>query len=692
LARANLEAETSFLLPRLIGGDRRLYDEFRDGARATTVRRRRKFARDVQAMINARHDVARAAESQQEPNLKSSPGGLRDLLVLRWHEALTGMSVDNVLIDDEHDAIEHAEDLLHRARAFLHYTTERQSDVLAAAAQRSCAHALGYKDDRYPAEHAFMREIFLAMRAIERICERAVADLVGTKRRADAMPDVTRHAALVVDGLGGVQSAGFARALASELRRVERIEWTHDVRVSFFRMLRRGDDALRAADDAGLLHRLLPGWDAVRAMPQQDPYHRLTVDLHAYRTVEELVALADDDDPVVKETMASVDLDDVLLAGLLHDIGKGRGEDHAVAGESIAREMVGPIGLGDDRTERIVWLVRHHLLLVEAATRRDLSDENFIVDVTSRIGDPMRARMLYLLSIADGRATGPTAWSAWKASLLRELFVKVMHVFEQDELASADATDLFERRAAELRAGLGRHPAEAVDRHISMMPRAYVLSFPSTAMIRHYALMTQPPHDGEARDAVTPGGEPGVYEYTVCARDRPGLLAASAGALALNGVNILDVKAFTRVDGAALQAFRCVGAFESDLDTAKWARVSEDVRAGIEGRLDLGAALAGRQELYGRARVDKEATVVVDTLSSDFFTVIEVHASDRVGLLFDVTSTLAGAGLDVSIVKVATQGAQAVDAFYVRDVDGHKVTDHTRLAGVKWALLTRLSS
>jgi [protein-PII] uridylyltransferase len=386
------------------------------------------------------------------------------------------------------------------------------------------------------------------------------------------------------------------------------------------------------------------------------------------------------------------DVDGLLLAGLLHDVGKGSGSDHAEAGHGIAAGMLARMNVTGERARLIAWLVRHHLLMVEAATRRDLNDESFVIDVATRIGNAERARMLYLLSVADGRATGPAAWTAWKAGLVRELFVKATHVIERGELVSVEALDLAQRRIAELRRGLARYPAAEIEAHIARLPRAYVLAFPGTSMIRHFALMDASIGRDDARGHMAPAGEPGLYECTFAARDRPGLFALVSGALALNGVNIVSVQAFTRMDGIALQVFRCTGAFTETIDEQRWQKITSDLQRALAGELDVRSAIAERRTTYERTGPGSGLTpdVVVDLDASDFASVIEVHADDRVGILFDITRVLAELGLDISLVKATTTGAQVVDVFYVRDLDGQKVTDRHRLESISSTLLSQL--
>lgn len=713
LAKENLEAETSFLEPRLLTGDKALCDEFVEATLRATRKRRDRFVADVREMMRARHVSGGSATSQLEPNLKEGAGGLRDLHVLRWFDRVLGDLREAGLVSArEATQLDHAAELLHRVRNHLHYTTDHPTDVFAFQHQRPTALHLGYADNGRPAEDELMRDLFAATRAVEHVVTTVVTEIAGEggKRvQADGYaiergrvviasePDLAREPERALELFTFREPPGAAalRWLEAALEETPSLAWTDATRKAFFRLLRAGDPLrLEQADHAGVFGALLPEWEEVRCQPQRNVYHRFTVDAHLFNTVAECAALERGDDPLARDVVADTsDRDLLLLACLLHDIGKGTDEDHAIRGERMARAICARMGIEGARAETAAWLVRHHLLLAEAATRRDLNDENLVVDVAERIGDPQRARMLYLMSVADGRATGPTAWSPWKAALCAELFTKVVHVLERGELAGRDASELAHLRLAELRDALTRYPPDAVERHIAAIPRAYVLAFPTTTLIRHFALMATPLEATDARTHVLQTDEPGVYELTVVTRDRPGLFSKVSGVLALNGINIVGAQASTRSDGVAVEVFRCVGAHETQVDERRWERVTEDVRRALAGKLSLAARLAEKRAAYER-RVrkgkDDEPKVIVDNQASDFLTVIEVHCPDRVGLLYDITTALSELSLDIALAKISTYGEDVVDVFYVRDLTGQRVSDPEQVAEIERSLLHRI--
>lgn len=722
LASVNLEAETSFLDARLIAGDERLFEEFRSDALRLTRKRGGKFVEALREEAAARHAREGNASYLLEPNLKDGAGGLRDRSIVGWLAAAFESSVPDVAAV-EAETFAQAGEMLFRARNRLHYLTGRASDVLLLAHQEQIATELGYRGNGRPAVDAFLRDLYAAARVIAFAASTALAELSGRAQRKHSRRELAPGIALE-DGrvriLDRVSPAAdptlamraFAEAahagapVAAETLAWLRVEagagpaeyrWTDETRKAFFRLLASGERAARsleAMDQTGLLERFLPEWEGVRCQPQHNVYHRFTVDVHLLTTVARACALEHEmQDELARDVWRDLaDPGRVLLACLLHDIGKGTDEDHSILGETLALQIAKRIGVSREAGEDVVWLVRHHLLLPDTATRRDTDDENLVVETAASVGDAERLKMLYVLSVADGRATGPAAWSPWKATLVGELFTKVLHVLERGEVVGRDASDLVRLRTVELRQALTRYPETVIEAHVHKMPRAYLLAFPTEVLIRHFALMAADLGPSEVRVHWTPGEAHGVYELVVVARDRPGLFSKVSGALALNGINVLAAQIFTRGDGVALEAFRVEGAHDHEIDPERWARVEANLQRALAGRISLDLRLAEKRETYDRPSKGKRepARVVVDNRVSDFYTVVEVHATDRVGLLYAITRALADMELDIHAAKVATYADDIVDVFYVRDVDGQKVTDPEHMREIERTVLMRI--
>jgi len=376
--------------------------------------------------------------------------------------------------------------------------------------------------------------------------------------------------------------------------------------------------------------------------------------------------------------------DRLVLAGLFHDIGK-IGKNHAFQGAEITRKILKRFNLNEDAIEDICFLVRNHLLLVETATRRDLNDEKVIVQCARTIGSLQRLKMLYLLTWADSRATGPKAWNEWIANLINELFFKVLHILERKELATQDASSRVAQTKSEVRNTIGSiiHDQE-LDHYFEVMPPRYLLNTPSQEIIRHLRLAEQ-----LKKKQNTTGGATGeqhnaififeirrdkasdCWELTVLAMNRRGLFSNIAGVLALNNINILSADIYTWRDETAVDVLRVTNPPDDLYLQETWNKIQVDFKDVLNGTLSL------------ESQLREKAT-------SDFFTVIEVFADDHIGLLYRMTHTLFNHGLDIHLARISTKGDQIADIFYVRDLDGQKVEDKNKVQEITKTLLRQL--
>lgn len=702
VAKTDLNAETAFLDGRLVAGDEELFERFLAHALDQTLRSRPPFLERIRAATEERHRKAGEAHGALEPNLKDGRGGLRDYHTIGWISKVCGVAGTY-----DRERLADAVGRVHLVRTALHDVTGRHTDSLAVQWQQPVADALDAGSGTRSGEAGPDSEDRL-MRLVYESCRTISFSL-------DSVLDPW-----ATEALGG---------LPPELREGE---WTEKGLRAFLDLLASGPaavTALRALDETGALVRLFPQWELIRCLPQRNIYHRWPVDLHSFETVAALAGFApaaqhveaspvpggifrrarsrevsepgpaegggpaDEHFPDWRDLTrrvasdAAQDWDRLLVAALFHDIGKGSTQDHSVSGESLAREAALRMGLPPDDAEEIAWLVRQHLTLTKTAVRRNIDDESLVVELAEMVGSVSRLRLLYLLSVADGVATGSAAWTPWKATLVGDLFTRVFHLLDRGELVSRRASMLAKARSADLRAALSSFPPEDVDRHLGGMPRAWLLSQSTRALVMQSRVMLR----------VAPGrtpylearlfAEPDVWEVMVVAPDRPGLFSKVSGVLALHGLNVLTAQIFTRADGVALEVFRVTGTGE------RFDRVAEDVGRALRGRISLDFRLDAKRQQYA-GRVAKGARraprVTVDNGASDFHTVIEVHAADRVGLLYAITRALADLELDVHLAKVATYGEDVVDAFYVRDLEGQKVSDPEHVREIERTILHKL--
>ncbi len=603
-----------------------------------------------------------------EPDLKESHGGLRDVSVLR------AISAFAPLLEDYADlaSLDEAVSLLTTIRVELHRMAGREQNRLLLQDQDQVAAALEFGD-----ADALMFAVSTAGRQIA-----WVSDDVWRRRRlwdptpppkhrfrrtapqprapspavdlGPNMADVDGEVALtsvapVSDDASlplrlAITAAELDRPIAkgSLHRLADRMPppgdpWTPAVRESFVTLLGLGApavDKIESLDQHGLLVRLIPEWSAVRNKPQRNAYHTFTVDRHLLETA----ALA-------AELTGTVERPDLLLVGaLLHDIGKGYPGDHTAAGMEVVRTVTTRMGFSRDDVAVLVELVRHHLLLPDTATRRDLDDPTTIARVARAAGDRPTLHLLAALTEADSRATGPSAWGAWKAGLVADLVARTDKVL------------------------LGE--TEPVG--------------PDPILAAHRDLIDEVRHNGLPSVSLRPP------QVIVAAPDRRGMFSSVAGALALNGMNVRAANV-SGDDGVAVEVFTVEVTRGTWPDTAK---LRHDLIAVLSDGIAIGERLSERERVYPLRRQSAahlpDRDVSFDIEASDAATVVDVRAPDQIGLLHRITRTLFEADLDVVSARVSTLGEMVVDAFYVRESTGAKVTDPERLAAIKTALEAEL--
>jgi [protein-PII] uridylyltransferase len=704
IAADRLDVATAMVDARLLTGDTEL---LADASNAVLARLRSDvdgFTARLAKDAVARRERFGSTAYLLEPELKEGGGGLRDIHALGWLQQVRGRPVedDGLLRAAERVRLDAAEEFLTRVRSALHLETGRGTDRLIGELQPGIAEAMGFADEpRLIAVDGLMRAVFEHARVVDAI----VDEVVIHGRRAGGPASTTIEVAGVAEALALVAGAAeAARPLsAAELDAVESVDvtdttgWDAAIRDAFLRILRGGpgaSGALEALDRIGLLERLIPEWRDVRCRPQRDPYHRFTVDVHLLRAFAAMSSsLADPDQTDPAEAVAAAQLqerDGALLGALLHDVGKTGEGGHVPIGERVAVTILERMGVPPATAELAQFLVAEHLLLPDTATRRDLTDDDLILDAASRIATPERLAALYLLAKADARATGPAAWTPWRQTLIRELVAKIQRVLERGEMGPEVAGRLTEAVDG-VRDLLVDEPTADVDRFVLRMPRGYFLSVPPEQIARQYSTITPDVGLHEVRTAVQRGSRPATFELLVVAADRSGLLSWIAGALSLVGLSILSAQVFTTEDGVAVDLFAVQGLFEPDVREERWREFRSLLRKAVDGRVSLEDRLGDKRRHYPE-RGATPITVTVDNAASDFFTVIEIGGPDRIGLLYDITRTLSEMELDVHLAKVATYTDRVIDAFYVRDTVGRKLEDPERSQALEKALRERLAN
>jgi [protein-PII] uridylyltransferase len=655
LASDDLHTATALLAARHVAGDPAVSTTVAAGALAQWRKKARRWLTDLGISVAAHHEQAGEMAFSIEPDLKGGRGGLRDVHALRWAELarpLLGPADEQCLAD--------AYEALLAARVELQRLTDRASNVLTLQDQDQVAFALGCGD-----ADELMHTLSRAARAVSwtsddawrrvRTTLRGPLGRLGRRRvRIDSEIHIVdgelriESGASVTDPVLVLRAAEAAAAHAAALDRtaLERFAdvaavpepWSGAVRRPFVGLLlsgRPGIPVIESLDQGGIWEKFLPEWASVRARPQRNPYHRFTVDRHLLETAAHASRLA-----------GSVERPDLLVtSALLHDLGKGDVGDHTAAGVVLAERISARMGWDAADSDTIAALVRHHLLLADVATRRDLEDDTVIQRVADAVGTGERLHLLAALTEADSLATGPAAWGPWKAELVGILVDRVGHLLHE-----------------------GCHPPSRDDR------------FPTAAQLRRLA------HGGRIIDASDD-------RLTVMCDDRRGTFSRVAGVLALHGLDVVSAAAHSTEDGRALSEFRVDR--PPPIERHGWDGVVHDLNLALDGRLALSARVAERATTYRRTQRHALALpspiVTFDNEASIDATVIDVHAPDGVGVLYRITRALAELDLDIRTAKVETRGPTVADAFYVRDAEGAKITDPARLAEVARAVMHGIS-
>ncbi|KQV17821.1 [protein-PII] uridylyltransferase [Kitasatospora sp. Root107] len=678
VAAEDLKAQLGLLDARHLAGDPELTAELRSNVlsdwRATAPKRLPELRQSCLERAERHGELSFLLE----PDLKEARGGLRDVVALNAIAA-------SWLADAPRDGLEAAAARLADVRDALHLTTGRATERLTLQEQDQVAARLGVLD-----ADILLRQVYEAARTISyagdvtwRSVERVLAARTGRGRRVSrlAFPftGVGRGNGAVARGVvdrrplaeGVVEQDGEAvlaqgarpgqdpvlalraaaaaaqagltvgyatvRRLATEARPLP-VPWPDEAREQLITLLGAGEAAIpvwEAYEAEGLITRLLPDWERVRCRPQRNAVHRWTVDRHLIETAVKAAAMT--------RRVARPDL--LLVAALLHDIGKGWPGDHSEAGEVIVRDVAARMGFDKADTDTLALLVRHHLTLVDTATRRDPDDPATVDLITKVVGTLPHLELLHALTEADATATGPAAWSGWRASLVRGLAERAAERLAGGSSYPADAEPTAEEERLAVEAGRTGGPA--------------------------LTLLAQTQQDSFAT-------EPMGVELTLALPDQPGLLGTVAGVLALHRLTVRSA-GLRELDpvgaGPVLLLSWTVAAEYGELPEG--ARLRADLRRALDGSLDVARKLAERDAAAPRRRGIATPPPVVTVApggASSTATVLEVRAHDAPGLLHRIGRALDAAGVRVRTAHVSTLGADAVDAFYVTDPAGRPLS------------------
>ena len=650
LCSTDLDTATALVTARVIAGNQKLGDDLISEASASWKKNGRQWLVHLHSRVIERYAKDGEVAFLLEPNLKEGLGGLRDIHALQWAvEAGLELSID----DRRQLAV--CNEVLLGVRVALHRHLGRASEILRLEDQAPVAPMAGFTTD-----DALMAAVAEVGREVAWISDEAWARLDPPSDRS-AIPQPLAPGVQLINGEVHLDEAvniaddptlllRVATAAARLGARIDRASlnrlgesspqwpnpWPAGASDDLVALLLEGESAipvLESLDQRNLLVRVLPEWASVRSKPQRNAFHRYTVDRHLWQTVANTVELI--------HRVARPDL--LVLAALFHDLGKGYPGDHTEVGIELFADIGTRMGLPESDQRIISLLIEHHLLLADTATRRDLSDDATITMVTGHLQSTVVLDLLHALTQADSLATGPSAWSDWKAELVALLVERSRHV-----LGGGDMTEVMWR----------------------LFPDASVLELMATGDI---AIRTQP-------DRVT-----------VVSPDKPGTFSRVAGVLSLYNMDVLGAEAHSDEQGMAASEFR-VSSQHGEID---WAPIEENLKLALSGRLALDSRLADRAANARPRRATSAVapaapTVRFDDTASSNATFLEVRAPDMVGVLHRITKAIADSGLDIRHARVLTLGNEVVDSFYVRESNGGRISDDAYKNEISRAILHAL--
>jgi [protein-PII] uridylyltransferase len=716
--------QVALLDARPIAGSQPLFDALLADFQRTFVEGQRKtFLQDMLLHRQKRHERFGNHSYLLEPHIKESRGGFRDIQAMLWSAQVlfslkTSRDLERagLISAEELQAFDRACETLIRTRNRLHYISGRKNDQLFFEHQEEMALAFGYKDEQgMLGVERFMRDIHEHLQTVavttdlffehamevlglfepgklpqDRELEKGIILRQGRIHINDAAllakrPYLLMRAFAQAAHTGCPLHHRTKKAVSAHLGLIDD-KMRHSKRMSkaFLDTLQSANPLPALSDmlESGLLSAYIPEFGHLKSLAQHDIYHVFTVDRHLLQTVAEINLLRETEHTLFITVPSPFIL---FLAGLLHDIGKGYGMNHSEYGAELAADIGRRLSLSEADIKCLTFLVREHLFLAEIAQRRDLEDEALIVRCAKQLNDPDRLTMLYLLTMADARATGPSAWSDWKAALLLELYLKIAISLSRDDLTLPDPGAEVSWMRSQVAARLGDSPAVP----LKILPDDYLLGNSPEEVINHIRL-----HESlKTREVILQAAkEKGHWSILIMAQDRPGILSKICGVMALHNLKVLAAQIYTWNDGTVVDILHVSSTVDNEFEDQNWQALEDDLGRAIHFRLGLTHRLhkklkSAAAAVAGQVGQRLPAKVIIDPDASDNYSVIEVFAVNRPGLLYDITRTLSDFGINTFRAKIGTKGDQVVDVFYVLDYQGNKIEDAAFKNEIKNGLL-----
>jgi len=752
-ARGDMTIRTAILEMRFLTGDRPLYDELVDRFDREVVQgTAAEFVTAKLAEREERHRRAGQSRYLVEPNVKDGKGGLRDLHTLFWIAKYvyrvreTDELVERGVFDArEYRTFRRCADFLWSVRCNLHFLSGRAEERLSFDLQREIAVRLGYTSHPGMQDvERFMKHYFLVAKDVGDLTAILCAKLedqqakpvpVLSRMMARLRPGMNRRRVpesddFIVDNnrinLGDpevfkhdpvnlirifrlAQKNNLAfhpdamRMVTRSLKLVNtELRENPEANRLFMEILTSNDAevVLRRMNETGVLGHFIRSFGKIVSMMQFNMYHHYTVDEHLLRCIgflQDIERGGVDELAMASDLMRKIRPEHrpvIYIAVLLHDIAKGRLEDHSIAGAKVARRLCPRLGFSPADTETVAWLIEEHLVMSTVAQSRDLSDRRTIENFAAVVQSVEQMKLLTILTTADIRGVGPGVWNGWKAQLLRTLYYETEPVLTGG-FSEVNRAKRIAAAQAEFRQAFTEWPVEEIDAYVGRHYPAYWLKVELPRKVRQARFIRSSEQAGH-KLAINVGFDEAraVTELTILAMDHPWLLSIIAGACASAGANIVDAQIYTTTDGRAVDTIAISREYDRDEDEGRRAkRIGEMIEQVLEGKLRLPEVVARRAAGRGKVRAFVvEPEVAINNQWSELYTVIEVSGLDRPGLLYELTTAISKLNLNIASAHVATFGERARDVFYVTDLLGAQISAPTRQAAIRSALLHLLSS
>ncbi len=656
-----------------------------------------------------------------EPNVKEGKGGLRDLQSLFWiakyayHvQDAAELVTRGLFLPDEYELFQQAQDFLWAVRSHMHLITGRANEQLNFDLQVEVADRMGYADRAgRRAVEIFMQDYFRHATAVGELTRILLTKLEAMHVKSEPLlqrilrrkPRVKAGYRVVHNRLDVVDPDSFLADKVNLLRLFEEglrtgmlihpdamrlvtaslnlidddMRRDPEARKIFLGlMLKHGNPerALRRMNELGVLSAFIPEFEPIVAMMQFNMYHSYTVDEHIIQCIAQL-AMIEKGELIENLPVASgilkdgVDRKVLYVAMLLHDIGKGRPEDHSILGAQITRKVAPRLGLKDEDCETVEWLVRYHLLMSDTAQKRDIADPRTVRDFAKAVQTVKRLDLLTVLTVCDIRGVGPDTWNNWKAALIRALYRQTRRALKggMEALTRANRGDEAKRA---LKTVLSDWPKADLKTELDRHYPPYWQGLHVTAHVA-FARLLRGISDNEIRIDLYPDTERDATRVCFAMSDHPGIFARLTGALALVGANVVDARSYTSRDGFVTDAFWIQDAEGHPYEASRLPRLRKMIERTLSGDVVARDALKSRDKVKKREKAFQVPThIAFDNDGSDIYTIIEVDTRDRPGLLYDLARTMSDSNVNIHNAVIATYGEQVVDTFYVKDMFGLK--------------------